>query len=83
MGLAVNVPAGAFAGCVEVTETTSLDCGSEDTKLYCPGVGLVVDAEAELADYQIGDDGDDGEDDEESDAASSWPHRAEGRRSRD
>jgi hypothetical protein len=26
-----------------VTETTPLESGSESTKVYCPGVGLVVD----------------------------------------
>ncbi|MFC6670796.1 hypothetical protein [Marinobacterium aestuariivivens] len=48
MGLDVEVPAGAFEDCVEVTETTPLDKKEESTKLYCPNIGLVVDDDLEL-----------------------------------
>jgi hypothetical protein len=68
MGLTVDVPAGTFEGCVEVTETNSLDCGADGTKLYCPGIGLVVDAETELAAYRVqGNDDDDDEEVEDDD----------------
>jgi len=48
MGLTVEVPAGVFRNCVEITETTPLEPGSESIKVYCPGVGLVKDDELEL-----------------------------------
>jgi hypothetical protein len=48
MGLEVEVPAGVFRGCVEVTETTPLEPGDESFKTYCPGVGLVRDDDLEL-----------------------------------
>jgi hypothetical protein len=48
MGLEVEVPAGVFRGCVEVTETTPLEPGEESFKTYCPAVGLVRDEDLEL-----------------------------------
>jgi len=48
MGLEVEVPAGVFRGCVEVTETTPLEPGDESFKTYCPGVGMVRDDDLEL-----------------------------------
>ena len=48
MGIEVEVPAGVFRNCVEVTETTPLEPGSESLKTYCPGIGLVRDEELEL-----------------------------------
>ncbi|MGH8251571.1 MAG: hypothetical protein ACREVI_12890 [Steroidobacteraceae bacterium] len=48
LGLAVEVPAGVFHGCVEITETTPLEPGEESIKVYCPNVGLVIDEELEL-----------------------------------
>jgi hypothetical protein len=45
MGLELEVPAGVFRGCVEVTETTPLEPGEEAPKNYCPGVGFVRDDE--------------------------------------
>jgi hypothetical protein len=48
MGLEVEVPAGAFRNCVEVTETTPLEPGEESIKVYCPNVGLVIDDDLEL-----------------------------------
>jgi hypothetical protein len=41
----VQTSAGRFDDCVEVKETTPLEPGSESTKIYCPGVGLVADNE--------------------------------------
>jgi hypothetical protein len=43
MGLTVDTPAGTFKNCVEVVETTPLEPGAESLKLYCRGIGLVVD----------------------------------------
>jgi hypothetical protein len=48
MGIEVEVPAGVFRGCVEVTETTPLEPGEESFKTYCPGIGLVRDGDLEL-----------------------------------
>jgi hypothetical protein len=48
MNLEVEVPAGTFRGCVEVTETTPLEPGEESFKTYCPGIGLVRDDDLEL-----------------------------------
>ena len=51
MGLEVTTEAGTFEQCVEVQETTPLEPGAESVKIYCPGVGLVVDNEVELAEF--------------------------------
>jgi hypothetical protein len=51
MGLEVTVPAGTFADCVQVIETTPLEPGSETEKIYCPEVGLVIDDVFELVEY--------------------------------
>lgn len=48
MGFEVEVPAGVFHDCVEVTETTPLEPGHESLKTYCPNVGLVRDGDLEL-----------------------------------
>lgn len=45
MGLRIQVPAGRFNRCVEVTETTPLNPSEESLKVYCPGVGLVKDGD--------------------------------------
>lgn len=50
----VTVPAGAFQGCVEITETSPLEPGQESVKVYCPGIGLVIDGEMELAAWYQG-----------------------------
>ena len=46
-GLEIDLEAGNFDDCVEVSETTPLESGSESTKVYCPGVGLVIDNDLE------------------------------------
>jgi hypothetical protein len=56
-GLEVETEAGDFEGCVEVTESSPLEPGAESTKVYCPGVGLVIDNDLELV--EIGEDDDD------------------------
>ena len=50
-GLDVEVRAGLFHDCVEVLDTTSFERNKHagDTKLYCPGTGIVVDNDIELA----------------------------------
>ena len=51
MGLEVTTEAGPFDQCVKVLETTPLEPGAESEKIYCPGVGLVVDDVAELVEF--------------------------------
>jgi hypothetical protein len=52
MGLTVRVPAGTFEDCVEIEETNALHPEAPgDSKLYCHGIGLVMDADAELVDF--------------------------------
>ena len=58
-GLEVETEAGAFRGCVEVTETSPLDPGAESTKVYCPGVGLVRDNDLELVEIGEAEEDDD------------------------
>jgi hypothetical protein len=48
LGLEIEVPAGVYRDCVEVTETTPLEPGEESIKVYCPQVGLVIDDDLEL-----------------------------------
>jgi hypothetical protein len=48
MGLTVETEAGTFKRCVRVIETTPLEPGAESEKIYCPGVGLVLDNEVQL-----------------------------------
>ena len=48
MGFEVEAPAGTFKNCVEMTETTPLEPGSESLKTYCPNVGMVRDGDLEL-----------------------------------
>jgi len=60
MGLEMNTPAGTFDQCVRVLETTPLERG-ESEKVYCPGVGLVVDNGVQLVEVGSGGGGDDGD----------------------
>jgi hypothetical protein len=75
-GLDVPTPAGDFEGCVGLMESTPLDPGPGDGKVYCPGIGIVIDGPITLIDYgRVGpdddaggpDDGDDDEEDEDED----------------
>lgn len=54
MGQIFTVPAGVFEDCVVVLETNELEPNSESVKVYCPGVGLVVDDELVLVSYGFG-----------------------------
>ncbi len=56
MGLEVEVPGGEFEGCVEIEETSPLEPGESSEKVYCPGIGLVIDDDLEL----VGDEEDGG-----------------------
>ncbi len=56
MGMKINVPAGLFDDCVEIIETTPLEPGHESRKVYCEGIGLVIDGAAELTELDIEDD---------------------------
>ena len=55
MGLDVSVPAGNFSDCVLVLDTNPLDDpkgkGPGDPKVYCPGLGIVMDEELVLMSY--------------------------------
>jgi hypothetical protein len=63
MGEEVALPAGTFEDCVVIEETNALDCDSEgDEKVYCPGIGLVIDGDAQLTEYDLGDDDDEHDD---------------------
>jgi len=55
-GLEVETEAGTFRDCVEVRETSPLEPGAQSTKVYCPGVGLVIDNDLVLV--EIGEDDD-------------------------
>jgi hypothetical protein len=48
MGFVVDVPAGKFKDCVDVTETTPLEPDALALKTYCPNVGIVRDGDLEL-----------------------------------
>jgi hypothetical protein len=65
MGLEVSTRAGTFAKCVRVVETTQLEPGAETVKVYCPGVGLVMDNLVTLVEFgpTIRDDDTDRDDD--------------------
>jgi len=71
MDVEVSVPAGDFSGCVEVVDTNpaELVCDVEegDAKVYCPGIGLVIDEEAQLVWYGYVDVDDEDEDDQGED----------------
>lgn len=43
MGLTVKTPARTFANCVKILETTPLEPDDISTKVYCPGIGLILD----------------------------------------
>ena len=55
-----------FTGCIKTLDTNPAkeECGDDDVKIYCPGVGLVQDQDLELVSYGYGDDDDDDDDDD-------------------
>ena len=50
-GVTVRTPAGTFRNCVTVLESTPLEPDEEVIKIYAPGVGLIVDDQLVLVDY--------------------------------
>ena len=68
MNLEIEVEAGSFEECVEVVDTNPAErvCKTKDgdVKIYCPGIGLVMDEEIELICEGYGDDCPDEPDDE-------------------
>lgn len=56
MGLEVDLPAGSFEDCVEIIETSPLEPGHESRKVYCEGIGMVIDGDAELSSFDVDDD---------------------------
>jgi hypothetical protein len=58
-GLSYETEAGEFDDCVRIIETSPLEPGHQSEKIYCRGVGLVADNDAELvASTYIEDDDD-------------------------
>ena len=47
----LSTPAGTFANCLKTFETTPLEPGAKEYKLYAPGVGLIRDEEMQLVKY--------------------------------
>lgn len=47
----LTTPAGRFANCVKVEETTSLEPGTKEYKYYASGIGLVKDGSLQLVSY--------------------------------
>ncbi len=50
MGLTLNLAGRRLRDCVAVAETSALESG-ESAKVYCPGVGLVIDDDIELTSF--------------------------------
>jgi hypothetical protein len=48
MGFSATTPFGTLDDCVEVLETTPLEPGAESRKVYCAGIGLVMDDGVQL-----------------------------------
>lgn len=53
--LDIDLQAGNFEDCIEVTETTPLEPGAESKKVYCPGAGLVIDNDLKAIAVSRGD----------------------------
>src|SRR5690242_8346122 len=50
--VAVTLPAGSFTGCLKVFDTDGLDPQAPpENKIYCPGIGNVVDETLVLTQY--------------------------------
>jgi hypothetical protein len=47
----LKTPAGEFNDCLKVAETTPLEKGAKEYKLYAPGVGLIKDASLLLVEF--------------------------------
>ncbi len=51
MDVTVDSLAGTFENCLQTLETTPLEPYAKDTKIYAPGIGLVVDGSLTLVEY--------------------------------
>jgi hypothetical protein len=51
LDVSLKTPAGEFKNCLKVRETTPLEKGAKEYKLYAPGVGLIKDASLLLVGY--------------------------------
>jgi hypothetical protein len=51
MDLTVETEAGTFTDCVQINDSSPLDPGAEDIKVYCPGIGNVIDEDLELVEF--------------------------------
>ena len=47
----LDTPAGKFENCLTTIETTPLEPGAKEAKVYAPGVGLIRDADLRLVKY--------------------------------
>ena len=47
----LDVPAGLFKNCLKTEETTPLEHGVKEYKIYAPGIGLILDGSLKLAKY--------------------------------
>ncbi len=47
----LKTPAGEFRGCLKTRETSPLEKGAKESKVYAPGVGLIKDASLLLVEY--------------------------------
>jgi len=47
----LKTPAGEFKNCLKIEETTPLEPGNREHKLYAPGVGLIQDGSLKLVKY--------------------------------
>lgn len=51
MGMVMRTAGRRFESCVGVVETSPLEPGHESLKVYCPGIGLVLDNDVTLANF--------------------------------
>jgi len=53
MGIVFDEEIGRWEDCVQINDTNPAtgECGEDDAKTYCPGIGLVQDQELKLVDY--------------------------------
>ena len=59
-----------FTGCIKIFDTNPTpdgECGEDDAKIYCPGIGLVQDQDLELTFAGFVDDDDHNDDDDDDD----------------
>jgi hypothetical protein len=46
-----QTPAGKFTNCLETEETTPIEPGEKEYKIYAPGIGLIKDGKLLLVNY--------------------------------